>query len=157
MFDRIRVAPPRGFVMGADAIVALARVRIRQGGLEAAAGLLRGIVEACEACGATAAAVDGRVALAELAIRAGELDAAIGEARRAVGRADAAGLPTAWRARAVLAHALRAADHPGRAAEEASRAAAQVAALARTIDDAEVRAAFEAGAADSLSAGGRSG
>jgi tetratricopeptide (TPR) repeat protein len=157
MFDRIRVAPPRGFVMGADAIVALSRVRIRQGGLEAAAGLLRGIVEACEACGATAAAVDGRVALAELAIRAGELDAAIGEARRAVGRADAAGLPTAWRARAVLAHALRAADHPGRAAEEASRAAAQVAALARTIDDAEVRAAFEAGAADSLSAGGRSG
>jgi hypothetical protein len=44
-----------------------------------------------------------------------------------------------------------------RAAEEVERAEAQVATLAQTIDDAEVRTAFEAGAAERLSAGGRSG
>jgi hypothetical protein len=150
MLGRIRVAPPRGYVVGADAIVALARVRIRQGGLEAAAESLREIVEACEASGATAAAVDGRVALAELAIRAGELEAAIGEASRAVRTAAAARLPTAWRARAVLAQALRAAEREDRAAEQVEPAEAQVAALAETIGDADVRAAFEAGASERL-------
>jgi hypothetical protein len=93
------------------------------------------------------------VALAELAIRAGELEAAVGEASRAVRTAAAARLPTEWRARAAFAQALRAADREDRAAEEVGPAAAQVAALARTIDDAEVRTAFEAGAAESLSAG----
>jgi tetratricopeptide (TPR) repeat protein len=157
MFDRIRVTPPRGFVMGADAIVALARVRIEQGRLAAADGPLRRIVEACEACGATAGAVDGRVALAELAIAAGEVVAAVEEASRAVGAADEGGVPTAWRARAALARALVATGKKDRAAEETERAEAHVATLAHTIDDAEIRATFEAGAAATLSAGGRDG
>jgi class 3 adenylate cyclase/tetratricopeptide (TPR) repeat protein len=155
MLDRIRVAPPRGFVMGADAMVALARVRIEQGRVEEAEEPLRRIVEACEACGATAGAVDGRVALAELALRAGEVEEAMGEASRATAAADEGRLPTAWRARAVRAHALRAAGEQERPAGEVERAEAQVAALADTIDDAGVRAAFEAGAAERLSAGGR--
>jgi hypothetical protein len=50
----------------------------------------------------------------------------------------------------VLAQALRAGDRTARAAEEVERAETQVAALAQTIDDAEVRAAFESGAADRL-------
>jgi DNA-binding SARP family transcriptional activator len=155
MIDRIRVQPPRGFILGADAIVALARVRIEQGRSEAAEGPLRRIVEASEACGTTAAAVDGRAAQAELALQAGEVEAALEEASRAVGQADEGGMPTAWRARAVLAQALLAAREQERAAEEAERAGAQVAALARTIDDARIRTAFEAGAAEWLSAGGR--
>jgi class 3 adenylate cyclase/tetratricopeptide (TPR) repeat protein len=157
MFDRIRVQPPGGHVMGADAIVALARVRIEQGRLEAAEEPLRRIVEACEACGATAGAVDGRVGLAELALRAGKVEVAEREASQAVGKADEGGVPTAWRARAVLAQALLAVGEKERAAEQVERAEAKVASLARTIDDAEVRAAFEAGAAEWLSAGGRAG
>jgi class 3 adenylate cyclase len=157
MLDRIRVQPPRGFILGADAIVALARVRIEQGRPEAALGPLLRIVEACEACGATAAEVDGRVALAELALRGGEVEAAVEGASRAVGHADEGSLPTAWRARAVLARALLAADEKEPAAEQVELAASQVAALARAIDDAQIRAGFETGAADALSAGGRTG
>ena len=157
VLDRIRVQPPRGFILGADAIVALARVRIEQGRPEAALGPLQRIVEACEACGATAAEVDGRVALAELALREGDVEAAVKGASRAVGQADGGSLPTAWRARAVLARALLAADEKERAAEQVDLAASQVAALARAIDDAQIRAGFETGAADALSGGGRTG
>ena len=157
MYDRVRVEPPRGNVMGADAIVALARVRIQQGHLEAADGPLRRIVEACEACGATAGAVAGRAALAELALRTGDVVAAVEGSSRAVDAAQEAALPTTWRARAVLARALASAGDDERAAEEVERARAEVAAVAGTIDDAVIRAAFEAGAAETLSRGGRPG
>jgi hypothetical protein len=164
MYDRVRVQPPRGHVMGADAVVALARVRVHQGKFEAAGAPLHRIVEACEACGATAGAVAGRAALAELALRAGDVAAAVEESSRAVDAAAVGTLPTTWQARAVFAQALwAAADHDraaaehDRAAAEVERAEAQVATLAETIDDALIRAAFEAGAARSLSAGGRAG
>jgi class 3 adenylate cyclase/tetratricopeptide (TPR) repeat protein len=157
MYDRVRVQPPRGHVMGADAVVALALVRIQQGRLEAADGPLRRIVEACEACGATAGAVAGGGALAELALRTGDVAAAVEGSSRAVGAAEEAALPTTWRARAVLARAFAAAGDDERAAEEVERARAEVAALAGTIDDAVIRAAFEAGAAETLPRGGRPG
>jgi ATP/maltotriose-dependent transcriptional regulator MalT len=153
----VRVQPPRGHVMGADAIVALARVRIQQGRLEAADGPLRRIVEACEGCGAIAGAVAGRAALAELALRTGDVAAAVEGSSRAVDAAEEAALPTTWRARAVLARALAAAGDDERAAEEVERARAEVAALAGTIDDAVIRAAFEVGAAETLPRGGRPG
>jgi class 3 adenylate cyclase/tetratricopeptide (TPR) repeat protein len=153
MYDLVRVHPPRGHVMGADAVVALARVRIHQGTIEAADGPLRGIVEACEACGATAGAAAGRGALAELALRAGDVAAAVEESARAVDSAARRSLPTTWRARAVFAEALSAAAEHERAAAEVERAEAQVATLAETIDDVVIRTAFVAGAARTLSAG----
>jgi tetratricopeptide (TPR) repeat protein len=157
MLDLLRVQPPRGFILGADAIVALARARIEQGRPEAAKGRLRRIVAACEACGAKIGAIDGRVALAELALRGGEVEAAVEGASRAVGQADEVGVPIAWRARAVLAQAFLAAGEKERAAEQVELATSKVAALARTIEDAQVRGAFEAGATEALSAGRSSG
>ncbi len=153
----VRIGPPRAYVMGRDAITALASVRLGQGRLEDAASLARAIVAACEASGVSDGVVDGRLVLAELERRRGGLEGATAEAELALAEAQRTGLPTAWLAHAAIADTCRVTGDVAGAADHLGRAEALVAALAETIDDAEVRAGFEEAASERLSARGRPG
>jgi len=157
IFDRIRVRPPRAYVPGRDAYAAVARVRMEEGLVEAATALLEPVVAACEACGWSDGIVDGRLVLSEAALRRGDASGAADSAERALAEALRSGLPTAWRAHVALAEAHRAAGDDERAADHVRRAETLVAGLLQSIDDASVRDAFSASAAERLYGGGRQG
>jgi tetratricopeptide (TPR) repeat protein len=157
VLGRVRIEPPMAPVMGRDAYAALARVWMDRGMLEEAASLLETIVAACEASGASDGIVEGHLVLAELALRRGDIPEATASAEIALAEAEGTGLPNAWLAHTAIADAERVAGDEAGAADHVRAARAQVAALAQTIDDAEVRAAFEAGAAERLSEAGRPG
>jgi hypothetical protein len=51
ILDRVRVRPPRACVIGQDAYVGVALVRLAQGRVETVDDLVGPIVSACSACG----------------------------------------------------------------------------------------------------------
>ncbi len=95
--------------------------------------------------------------LSEAALRRGDPSGATALAERALAEALRSRLPTAWRAHAALADALRAAGEGERAIDHVRRGEIQVAGLLETIDDAVIRDTFAASAAERLSGEGRPG
>jgi class 3 adenylate cyclase/tetratricopeptide (TPR) repeat protein len=157
IFERIRVRPPRAYVPGRDAYAAVARVRLREGFVKAATALIAPVVAACEACGWSDGIVEGGLVLAEAALRSGDPPGAAAVAERALAEGLRSGSPLTWQAHAAVADACRAVGDEVRAADHVRRAEALVAALAETLDDGPVRAAFEARAVERLSGDGRRG
>jgi class 3 adenylate cyclase/tetratricopeptide (TPR) repeat protein len=142
ILDRIRVRPPRGYVAGQDAYVAVARVRLAANAPDAATELVAPIVAACRTCGWSDGVVDGSLVLAEAALRRGDVADAVGAAESALAEALRVELPTTWRAHRALADACRSAGDEARAAEHAAGADAAVARFAERIDDRAIRDAF---------------
>jgi class 3 adenylate cyclase/tetratricopeptide (TPR) repeat protein len=129
IIERIRVRPPRAYVAGQDAYVAVGRVRLEQGLPEAAESLVAPIVDACRNCGWSDGVVDGSLVLADAAQARDDPSVAVTFAAVAVAEAERTGLPTAWRAHRGAAQAFRAAGDEARGTEqdaEADRAFARV-------------------------------
>ena len=142
ILERIRVRPPREYVVGQDAYVGVARVRLAQDRPNVAAELVAPIVAACEACRWSDGVVDGSLVLADAALRRGDVLAAVEAANVALAEAGRVGLPTKWRAHRALANAYRAAGDGGRAVDHDAEADRAVARIAERIDDRPIRDAF---------------
>jgi tetratricopeptide (TPR) repeat protein len=139
---RVRVRPPRAYVIGQDAYVGVAFVRLAQARLDTVDELVRPIVDACGAGGWSDGIVDGSLVLAEAALRRGDAPSAIESALAAVAEARRTGLPTLWRAHRGAARALRAAGQDDRAAGHDVEAERAFAALVGGIHDRSIRDAF---------------
>jgi class 3 adenylate cyclase/tetratricopeptide (TPR) repeat protein len=142
ILDRVRVRAPRANVMGQDAYVGVALVRLAQGRLDAAEGLVGPIVSACAACGWSDGIVDGSLVLAETAFGRGDISGSVDAATAAVTEARRTGLPTLWRAHRGAARALRAAGQADRAAGHDDEAARAFARLLDGIHDRSIRDAL---------------
>jgi tetratricopeptide (TPR) repeat protein len=142
ILDRVRVRAPRANVMGQDAYVGVAMVRLAQGRHEDAEGLVRPIVSACSACGWSDGIVDGSLVLAEAARERGDVSGSVDASMAAVTEARRTGLPTLWRAHRGAAHALRAAGQDDRAAVHDAEAERAFARLLGGIHDRSIRDAF---------------
>jgi hypothetical protein len=140
--DRVRVRPPRAYVVGQDAYVGVALVRMAQGRLEVADELVRPIVAACYASGWSGGVVDGSLVLAETAVRRGDPSAAVRWATAAVAEARGTGVPTLWRAHRATADAYRAEGDEGAAAEHDAEADRAFAHLLGRIHDRSLRDTF---------------
>lgn len=146
ILDRVRVRAPRAYVIGQDAYVGVALVRLDQGRLEAVEELVGPIVSACSEGGWSDGVVDGSLVLAEAALRRGDPSAAMGSAVAAVAEARRTGLPTLWRAHRAAAKALRATGDEGPAAEQDTEADRAFAHLLGQIHDRSLRDTFASAA-----------
>ncbi|HYZ13080.1 MAG TPA: AAA family ATPase [Actinomycetota bacterium] len=146
ILERIRVRPPRAYVAGQDAYVAVARVRVEHGEPDVAVELVAPVVAACRACEWSDGVVDGSLVLARAALQLGDGASAVAAAEAAVDEATRVDLPTSWRAHRVLADAYRSAGEPERAAEHVAAADDAFARIAERIDDRDIRDAFASAA-----------
>jgi hypothetical protein len=151
ILDRVRVRPPRAYVVGQDAYVSVAVVRLAQGRHEVAEELVGPIVAACSASGWSDGIVDGSLVLAEAALARGDVPGSVEASTTAVNAARLAGLPTLWRALRGAGRALRAAGQEDRAAAHDDEAGRAFARLLDGIHDRSIRDAFA-----SVGAGGAS-
>ena len=142
LLNRVRVRAPRAYVLGQDAYVGVALVRLAQSRLETAEELVRPLVSACSADGWSDGIVEGSLVLAEAAIGRGDVSGSVEAAMSAVTEARRTGLPTAWRAHRGAARALRAAGQDDRAAGHEAEAEAEFARLLDGIHDRSIREAF---------------
>jgi class 3 adenylate cyclase/tetratricopeptide (TPR) repeat protein len=142
ILDRVRVRAPRAYVIGQDAYVGVAIVRLAQGRLGTAGEILKPIVSACSACGWSDGIVDGSLVLADAALRRGEATTAVETATAAVTEARRTGLPTLWRAHRTVAEAMRANGDEDAAHEQDAEADRAFAHLLGQIHDRKLRDTF---------------
>jgi class 3 adenylate cyclase/tetratricopeptide (TPR) repeat protein len=154
ILQRIRIRPPRAYVAGQDAYVAVARVRLARGQPDLAADLVAPIVTACRACGWSDGIMEGSMVLADAALRRGDAAGAVEAAEVAVAEAVRNGLPTLWRAYRGAADAARAARDEERAVAYASEADRAFARVVERIHDRELRDTFASAATSGPSSEG---
>jgi DNA-binding SARP family transcriptional activator/tetratricopeptide (TPR) repeat protein len=152
-------APPGvRFLHGAHAYLAVGRVRLAAGDPEGAERATLDVVDAATDVGWVEPAAEGALLLGRARAATGDAEGARAKLEAAQRRADAAGLPAiAWRARAARAALARRAGRREEADEHIASARLIVAALAERIDDPDLRAGYERGAAEEVDALSRVG
>jgi class 3 adenylate cyclase/tetratricopeptide (TPR) repeat protein len=154
LLRQISAPPQRAFLQGADAYVALARVRLAQREAGRVEALLSDLLAAAEASASQEVIAEASLVIGQSRAAGGDARSAESALGRALKVASVIGLPgTTWRVHAELARLCRADGRVEEAASHLTRSRALIEQLSATIEDKDIGERFLTSALAELGAG----